>query len=98
MSTHDRVAYRQTHSHTFSLCCEEGSKNTSEMGRIQTRAVIRHGDDNISVTAGPRLEAQRPLAVVGFTHRLDGIHHQVQHHLLHLNPVSLNKRKVGGEL
>ena len=66
----------------------------SEMGRIQTRAVIRHGDDNISVTAEPRLEAQRPLAVVGFTHRLDGIHHQVQHDLLHLDPVRVNQGQV----
>ena len=89
MRFHDRTAYRQPHAHALRLRRIEGMEETPEALWAQPGAGIPHRDDDAMRAVPGGTNGQVSRSVVGeVTHRLDGIHHQIEHHLLELNPVS----------
>jgi len=62
------------------------------VARLEADAGVVHGDPDhiVVVTLGPDDELSWPAR--HRRHRLDGVHHEVEHHLLQLDPISASNR------
>src|SRR5205814_10304676 len=60
------------------------------------RVLDRHHDCAPALPGGPDHEAA--LTSAGLPHGVEAVEHEVQHHLLKLDPVAAHLRQVGGEL
>jgi hypothetical protein len=82
MGLNNRGADRQTHAHAARLGGEEGIEDAVRICRIEAEARILDGDNWAAIVRALRCDRQRSLAMSDGSHRLDGIHDEVQHHLL----------------
>ena len=94
----NRAADRQSHAHSFRFCRKESGEEMIETVRIEPRARISHGDQQILLVIffGADHQLSRPIARPA--HGFDGIDNQIEYHLLQLYSISQDGRHITREL
>src|SRR5712675_3801410 len=87
----DRAADRKPQPQTAWLGRVKGLEEAIEIRWSQPWAGISHGDEHAARLGWPCTDHQFPGPVADAAHCLDGVHDQVQDHLLQFDPVSLNR-------
>jgi hypothetical protein len=85
---HDRTADRESHTHAAGLGGEEDVEQPVRILGGDPDAAIRYTYDHLAclVLAGSDHQFARPIR--GRLHCFNTIHHQVNHHLLQLDPIT----------
>src|SRR6266478_532933 len=94
----NRAADREAHAHAVGLRRVEGVENVLESLRRQSRTRISHPYEHAARVSLPAADEQLSRPVAGAAHCLDGIHDQIEDHLLQLYPVALNERQAVREV
>src|ERR1700722_10052941 len=90
MGFNNRAADREAHAHAVGLRRVEGFKETRQAFRAQPMTAVPHRDANTFRCDQLCGDIQFALAPCQIAHRLNGIDHQVEDHLLELDSISLN--------
>ena len=81
------------------LLVMKGSKMDSSFSGGDSRAAVLHFDQHVRCVNRLRAHDQAPRAVeLDLTHGAEGVEHQVQHDLLKLNVVALDREDVGRQV
>jgi len=88
---------RQPHSHAAGFGRVESLEKALEMVWINAWPRITHGHENATGLGLLGADQQLPWPCLNRAHGLDRVQDQVQHNLLQLNTVSLDREKPLGE-
>ena len=92
------AADRQPHAQAVRLGRIEGVEQPVETLRLEPRARIAHRNQHRRRGHGLRAHPQRARPRAAATHGFDGVHHQIEQHLLQLDAVAQNPRHLLGEV
>src|SRR5262245_29202706 len=98
MSLDDGPADGQADPHPVALGRVEGVEELVHALRIEANAGIAHGDPHTVGGLAFGSDQQVPRTVVDANHRIRRVAEQVQDHLLELDPIGCEGRKILGEL
>src|SRR5690349_8621172 len=87
----DRATNRQSQPKTTRLRRVEGVEKLIESRWCQSWSRISHLDENDVTLRFPGADEQLSRALATSVHSFDCIHHQIQHHLLELHPIALQR-------
>ena len=93
---HDGAADRQAHPHPAGFGGVERVENTRELVGRDTRALIPHG--NVHSGIGVQRPDHDPPRLARGAHRFHAVEHEVEQHLLDLDPVAADQGKIGREV
>src|SRR3984893_772022 len=94
----DRTTDRQSHAHASRLGRVKRIEQVIEALRFQSRARIAYGDEHAVRRVQTRVDQQLARSLADLAHRFDGVHDQVQDHLLQLDSISPDARQTVREL
>src|SRR6266702_1467716 len=98
VSFDDRAADRESHAHPAELGRVEGVEQPVDGLTAQSRAGIPDPDEQAARCILLRRDEQLSRSLGDAAHRFDGVHDQVEDHLLQLDSISLNRRQCIREL
>jgi RNA polymerase sigma factor (sigma-70 family) len=95
MRLDDGAADGQSHAHAAGLGGEESVEHVVQVIRGHADDGVLHGDRDVIAVGLPRSDHQLPRPVDDRGHGLDGVHHEVENHLLQQGPVTEHRRQGG---
>jgi hypothetical protein len=98
MSLDNGVTYGEPDTHPLRLRCIERVEQLAHALRIKTDAGVLDGDAYAVIGVPCGCDQQSASTVANDPHRIRGVARQIQHHLLELNAIAGNHRKIISEL
>src|SRR5215469_3156623 len=91
MCLNNRSADGEANPEASRLCTVEGSENAFGVLRLQSGAGILDRNDNLARPAVPRADPQLSCPSRPAAHGFNRVHHEVEDHLLQLDPISAHE-------